>query len=144
MGLDAVPADSKYANTGSVDIRIGDCRLPDPLKTALSRGFMLLPGLQDHMILSLGAQAFTYITHTPLINGLEPIENAMGIVADMSIVQLGSIPLAYLFIYLLRRPLAAAGRLLHINDVAVAATPISCVNVLSAFMLIKDMDRRGS
>ena len=43
-------------------------------------------------ILSLGAAAFTYITHTPLINGLEPIENAMGIVADMSIVQLGSIP----------------------------------------------------
>lgn len=94
-------------------------------------------------ILSLGAAAFTYITHISLIKGLDPIGNAMGVVADMGIIQLGSIPLAYLFIYLLKRPLAVAGRLLGVNEVAAAAIPVSCVNVLSAFMLIKEMDRRG-
>lgn len=114
------------------------------LKDRVIRWFMTFAWiLRAVTILSLGAAAFTYITHIPLIQGLEPIKNAMDIVADMSIVQLGSIPLAYLFIYLLKRPLGAAGRLLHINDMAVAAIPVSCVNVLSAFMLVKHMDRRG-
>lgn len=113
-------------------------------KDKLIRGFMMFARvLRIITILSLGAAAFTYITQMPLIRGLEPIENAMKIVVDMSIVQLGSIPLAYLLIYLLKRPLAAAGRLLHMNDVAAAAIPISCVNVLSVFIMIKDMDRRG-
>ena len=94
-------------------------------------------------ILSLGAAAFGYIAHVPLVKGLDPIEEALAVVADMCVVQLGSIPLAYLFIDLMKRPLAAAGRLLRINDVAVAAFPISCVNVMSVFMLVKDMDRRG-
>lgn len=114
------------------------------LKSRVIKGFMYFAAfLRVITMLSLGLAAFAYITHVPLVKGLDPIEPALAVVTDMCVVQLGSIPLAYLFIYLLKRPLAAAGRLLHINDVAVAAFPISCVNVMSAFMLVKDMDRRG-
>ncbi|MCB6346515.1 ethanolamine utilization protein EutH [Enterocloster lavalensis] len=114
------------------------------LKSRVVRGFMYFAAfLRVITILSLGAAAFGYIAHVPLVKGLDPIEEALAVVADMCVVQLGSIPLAYLFIDLMKRPLAAAGRLLRINDVAVAAFPISCVNVMSVFMLVKDMDRRG-
>lgn len=114
------------------------------LKSRVVRGFMHFAAfLRVITILSLGAAAFGYIAHVPLVKGLDPIEEALAVVADMCVVQLGSIPLAYLFIDLMKRPLAAAGRLLRINDVAVAAFPISCVNVMSVFMLVKDMDRRG-
>ena len=114
------------------------------LKDRALRGFLYFAtGLRIVTVLSLGVAAFAYISGITLVKGMEPIESALAVVADMCVVQLGSIPLAYLFIYLLKRPLVAAGRLLQINAVAAAAIPISCVNVMSAFMLIKDMDRRG-
>lgn len=114
------------------------------LKNRVVRGFMAFARfLRVITLLSLGLAAFTYITHIPLVPGLDPIEDALAVVTDMCVVQLGSIPLAYLLIYLLKRPLSAVGRRLHIGDVAVAAIPISCVNVMSVFMLVKDMDRRG-
>ena len=114
------------------------------LKSKVVRGFMYFASfLRVITILSLGVAAFVSITHVRLAIGLDPIEEALEVVTDMCVVQLGSIPLPYLFINLMKRPLAAAGRMLHINDVAVAAFPISCVNVMSVFMLVKDMDRRG-
>ena len=114
------------------------------LKERVIRGFMAFAWfLKAITILSLGIAAFTYITKISIIPGLGAIEDALAVVTDMCVIQLGSIPLAYLFIRLLKRPLSAVGKLLHINDVSVAAIPISCVNVISVFVMIKDMDRRG-
>lgn len=107
-------------------------------------GFMYFAGfLKSVTALGLGLAAFTHITGLSLADGLEPVGNALKIVTDMCVVQLGSIPLAYLIIRLMRRPFLKAGRWFGINDVAVAAIPISCVNVMSVFVLVKDMDRRG-
>lgn len=113
-------------------------------KARVIRGFMIFAGgLRIVTVLSLGAAAFAYISGIPLIPGLEPIEEGLAVVTDMCVVQLGSIPLAYLFIYILKRPLSALGKRLCMDRVSVAAFPISCVNVMSVFMMAKDMDRRG-
>lgn len=113
-------------------------------KNKVIRGFMCFARfLRVITIVSLGLAAFAHITGYSLINGLEPIGDALKIVTDMCVVQLGSVPLAYLVIRLMRRPFLKIGKLLGINDVAVAAIPISCVNVISVFVLVKDMDRRG-
>lgn len=113
-------------------------------KDKVITGFMYFARiLRMITIISLGLAAFVHITGIPLVSGLEPISGALKIVTDMCVVQLGSIPLAYLAIRLLHRPFAAAGRFLGINEVAMAAIPISCVNVMSVFLMVKDMDRRG-
>lgn len=114
------------------------------LKDRVIHGFMAFAGfLRVITILSLGAAAFAYITGITLVPSLDPIEDGLAVVTDMCVVQLGSIPLAYLLIRILNKPLSAVGKLLHINDVSVAAFPISCVNVMSVFMMVKNMDSRG-
>lgn len=110
----------------------------------LVNGFMVAAkGIRAVSIFGLGVGAFASMTGYCLIPGMETLEHAMGIVAEMGIVQLGSIPMAALFVRFFKLPLASLGKRLSINTVSMASLPVACVNVISVFTMVKDMDRRG-
>ncbi len=110
----------------------------------LVKGFLAAAkGIRAVSIFGLGVGAFTSLTGYRLIPGMESLEYAMGIVAGMGIVQLGSIPMAALFVRIFKQPLARLGKKLSINAVSMASLPVACVNVISVFTMVKDMDRRG-
>ncbi|MEG2512770.1 MAG: ethanolamine utilization protein EutH, partial [Acetivibrio sp.] len=87
--------------------------------------------------------AFTYITGIVLIPGMGDLRGAMETIADMSIIQLGSLPLAAVFIKIFNKPLTAIGRRISINAISVGSLPVACVNVISVFMMMKEMDSKG-
>ncbi|MEG0368795.1 MAG: ethanolamine utilization protein EutH [Hungatella sp.] len=110
----------------------------------LLRGFMAFAqGIKLVTIFGLGVSAFTYITGMVLIPGMGDLRGAMETIADMSIIQLGSLPLATIFIKVFNKPLTAIGRRLSINSVSVGSLPVACVNVISVFMMVKEMDAKG-
>lgn len=130
--------------------------IPTMLVTAvLIAGFVFCPsklvdgflaaakGIRAVSIFGLGVGAFASMTGYALIPGMETLEYAMGIVAGMGIVQLGSIPMAALFLRFFEAPLARLGKRMSVNAVSMASLPVACVNVISVFTMVKDMDRRG-
>ncbi len=92
---------------------------------------------------SLALAAFPYICGVELLPGMGDIMEGMTVVADMGIIQLGSIPAAVLFSRLMRRPLRWLSLKTGISPEAMAALPITCVNAISSFAMMKTMDEEG-
>ena len=68
-----------------------------------------------------------------------PVMEAMQTVSSICVVMLGSLPAALFLQRLLRVPLKKAGRLLRLDEAAVAAILIGTVSVLPALAMLKDM-----
>lgn len=100
-------------------------------------------GIRVIAIAGLGTAAFTSMTGIVLIPGMQDLEEAMKIVIQMGIVQLGSLPLAALFLKYMKKPLDKLGKRLDMNATAVASLPVSCVNIISVFTMVKDMNQKG-
>ena len=71
------------------------------------------------------------------------IREAMEIIGEMGVTQLGSLPLAACFMWMFRKPFQRIGKVLGISSQAVAAIPVCCVNAVAAFTMMKDMDPKG-
>lgn len=110
----------------------------------LLKGFLVFAkGIKSVTIVGLGAAAVTQMTGIVLIPGMSDLQSAMDVVVSMGILQLGSLPMAAIFMYIFQKPLSALGKRMGINATSVAALPIACVNVISVFTMIKNMDTRG-
>lgn len=110
----------------------------------LVRGFLTVSkAIRAVSVFGLGTAAFASLTGFDLIPGMERLESAMEIIGGMGIVQLGSIPMAALFLRIFKKPLAWLGERLSVNGASVGSLPVACVNVISVFTMVKDMDRKG-
>lgn len=87
--------------------------------------------------------AFAYMTGVSPIPGLAPIEDAMAVVASISVVMLGSLPMAEILQRILRRPMKTLCSRTGLNQASSAGLLIGMVSVMPAIVLVKDMDRRG-
>ena len=86
---------------------------------------------------------FTELTGVTVIPGTAPLEGGVQTVAGIGFVLAGAFPLVFLLTKLLRRPLAALGRLLGMNGTAAAGLVASLANSIPMFGMVKDMDERG-
>lgn len=110
----------------------------------LMKGFLgFAKGIRCVAIGALGIAAFTSMTGLVLIPGMLDIEEAMEVIGDMGVVQLGSLPLAFCFMRVFKRPFQWLGKVLGISGQAVAALPVCCVNAVAAFTMMRDMDPKG-
>lgn len=110
----------------------------------LLKGFLIFAkGIKWISTGALGAAAFAYMTGVQLIPGMADISEGMKVIVDMGVVQLGSLPVAALFIRLFRKPLEKMGEMVQVNAVSMASILISCVNVISTFTLVKEMNPKG-
>ena len=76
-------------------------------------------------------------------DGMAPLAGGVQTVAGIGFVLAGAFPLVFLLTKLLRRPLAALGRLLGMNGTAAAGLVASLANSIPMFGMVKDMDERG-
>lgn len=91
----------------------------------------------------LGAGIFTHLTGITLIPGMAPLTEGIEVVAEIGFVLAGAFPLVFLLTKILRKPLVKFGRLIGINETAVAGLVASLANSIPMFSMLKDMDKRG-
>jgi len=111
---------------------------------AMVRGFVWFgKGIVALITVGLVAAIVESITGVVVIPGMSPIDEGFRMVGDIAIVLAGALPMVFLLTKLLRKPLAAVGRRMHINDIAVAGLVASLANSIAMFDMIRDMDERG-
>ena len=111
---------------------------------ATIRGFSLLATfIRALATVGLMLGAFETMTGQALLPGLSPLSDAMGVVASIAIVMLGSLPVADLLQRLLRRPLRRFGARTGMNETSIAALLVGAVSVLPAIAMVREMDARG-
>ena len=111
---------------------------------ATIRGFSLLATfIRARATVGLMLGAFETMTGQALLPGLLPLSDAMGVVASIAIVMLGSLPVADLLQRLLRRPLRRFGARTGMNETSIAALLVGAVSVLPAIAMVREMDARG-
>ena len=79
------------------------------------------------------------LTGIVVIPGMAPISEGFVVVADIAMVLAGAFPMVLVLTKVLSKPLAKIGKLLGINEVAVACL----ANSVPMFGMVKDMDKRG-
>ena len=109
------------------------------------RKFNAISGGKTALYIShrLAAAVFTELTGVTVIPGTAPLADGVQTVAGIGFVLAGAFPLVFLLTKLLRRPLAALGRLLGMNGTAAAGLVASLANSIPMFGMVKDMDERG-
>ena len=111
---------------------------------AMIRGFLWFGrGVLAVITVGLAAAVFTELTGVTVIPGTASPEGGVQTVAGIGFVLAGAFPLVFLLTKLLRRPLAALGRLLGMNGTAAAGLVASLANSIPMFGMVKDMDERG-
>ena len=100
-------------------------------------------GLDRLITLGLIAGAVQYMTGWVILPGLMPLEEAMGIVSSVGIVLLGSLPMAQILTTVLKKPLSALGRKLHMNAVSMSGFLVTTVSLLPTVASMDRMDSRG-
>ena len=93
--------------------------------------------------IGLAAGVFTHITGIQLIPHMLPIMDGFVITSDIAIMLAGIFPLIALISRLGRRPFAALGSHIGINDSAVLGLISSLANSIPTFSLIEKMNERG-
>lgn len=111
---------------------------------AMIRGFAIFGKAVVALItVGLAAAIFESLTGFGLIPGMAPIEDGFETVGAIAVVLSGAFPLVFVLTRALRRPLAAVGRRLEINDTAAGGLLASLANSIATFGLVREMDRRG-
>ncbi|HIT90225.1 MAG TPA: ethanolamine utilization protein EutH [Candidatus Merdenecus merdavium] len=114
------------------------------LQEKMIKGFQILAkGIQVLITVGLVLGAIQYMTGIEIIKGMIPMEEGLEVVGSIGIVLLGSLPVTELLQRVLKKPLEQLGEKLHMNSISIAGLLISCVSVLPAITLLKDMDTKG-
>lgn len=83
------------------------------------------------------------LTGIVIIPGMSPIDGAIQTVGQIAIVLAGAFPLIAVITKIFSKLLVNAGKVLGINDVAVAGIIASLANSIPMFGMVKDMDNKG-
>ncbi len=84
-----------------------------------------------------------YLTGFALIPGLMSMKEAMTTAVMCGIAMLGSLPFMGIVTALLKKPLAALGTKLRMNDCGISSMVMSIFSVTTSLAAVRDMDRRS-
>lgn len=119
---------------------IGIARKPK----AVTRSFQYFARIiQAIATLGLTLGAVQYMTGLVILPGLAPLAEAMEVACSISIVMLGSMPLAELVKRLLKVPFAWIGTRTGLNSASTTGILIGMVSVVPALAMVPQMDKRG-
>lgn len=113
---------------------------------AMTRGFLGFGKALVFIIsIALGIVAFEFLTGWKIMPAgweLVPIEEGLTIVAQICVFLMGAFPLMYVITKVARKPLAAFGRVMGMNEVASGGIVMSLANAIPTFGLMSKMDKR--
>ena len=84
-----------------------------------------------------------FMTGFEIIPGVDSLENVMKTIASILCIMVGVLPLLSILKRILKKPLAAMGKLLGINDTSSLGMFVTLGTCLSTFEMSGEMDRRG-
>ncbi len=124
----------------SLLLLLGLWKLPD----RMVKGFCLLAqGIKIVATAGLALAAVESLTGWNPVPGMAPIGEAMGVVASIGVVMLGSLPVAELLRRALERPFTLLGGKLGVKSQALTGMLVSLATPLPALSMYREMDRRG-
>lgn len=108
------------------------------------KGFCLAAeGIKIVITVGLVLAATESLTGWAPVPGMAPIEEAMGVVASIGVVMLGSLPTAELLRRALERPFSWLGGKLGLKPQSLTGMLVSLATPLPALSMYADMDSRG-
>ena len=124
----------------SLLLLIGLWRIP----RSMVRGFCAAAeGVKCVITVGLVLAAVESLTGWNPLPGMAPIEGALGVVASIGVVMLGSLPLAELLRRALERPFHWLGGKLGLSTQSITGMLVSLVSALPTLAMFDRMDRRG-
>ncbi len=94
--------------------------------------------------IGLAIGIFTFLTKVEISEHFAPyMEEGIYIVGNAAAVMTGAFPLVYMISKLLKKPLAALGRKIHINETSATGLLSSLATSMTTFDMVKDMDKKG-
>lgn len=84
-----------------------------------------------------------FLTGYALLPHMQPLEEAMVIILNIACIMTGAFPLLHLLKLTLRRPLAALGRRLGVNETSALGFLSTLGSSVTTFEMVDRMDRRG-
>lgn len=114
---------------------------------SMTRGFEWFgKGLVFMISVGLVIGIFQEMTGVEILRGewaMLPVTEGFAIVALIAMMLAGAFPAVYLIVKLAQKPLAAAGKLLGVNDTAAGGFIATLANNIAMFEIMKGMDARG-
>ncbi len=95
------------------------------------------------MLIGLGVGIFDKLTGIKLIPGIAPIDDAIGIVGDITIILSGLFPLLAIITHACKKMFISFGKLLDINIQSVTGLITTIANCLPMFDFVDKMDHKG-
>jgi ethanolamine transporter len=83
------------------------------------------------------------LTGITIIRGMDSVNEGIAVVGSIVIVLAGAYPMVNIIVKAFSKPLASAGKLLGVNDVAVGWLVASLANNIPMLGMAKDMDIKG-
>ena len=119
---------------------LGLWKIPEPMVKSFC---LLAAGIKVMVTLGLMLGVVEFLTGWNPIPGMAPIGEAMATVSSISIVMLGSLPMAELLGRALERPFTLLGGRLGIKAQGLTGMLVSLVTPLPTLAMYTDMDDRG-
>lgn len=108
------------------------------------RGFsMFASALRAVTTIGLMLGAFQYISGIVILPMLAPLEEAMTVISAICITLLGSLPMAQILEWMLKKPFSMLGRRIGIGHEAVMGMLLSFLNTTAGLAAIPGMNDRG-
>ena len=121
-------------------LAVGVIKKPD----VMMKGFQCFArSIRIIAILGLTLAAVTHLTGIPLLKNLLPLQDAMNTVSAISIVMLGSMPLAELIQRIMKKPFERISQKTGLNGATATGVLLGLVSATPALAMIPQMNRRG-
>ncbi len=104
---------------------------------------LLAEGIKIVITIGLILAAVESMTDWAVVPGMAPIGDAMGVVASIGVVMLGSLPMAELLRRALERPFAVLGKKLGLRPQSLTGMLVSLATPLPTLSMYQSMDDRG-
>lgn len=99
-------------------------------------------GLNALIIISLGIVAFQSISQIKILSNVDDIYIGLQVVVEMGVAQLGILPLITFIIKIFHNVLEYIGKKMGISAVGTAGLITCCINAISVFTMMNDMDEK--
>lgn len=121
-------------------LAIGLWKIPDKLL----KGFSVFSKIITIIIvMSFACAIVEGLTGIVIIPGMDPIGPQLEIIGTIAITLAGAYPFVHFITSTMSKLLAKFGKILGVNDVAVAGMIAAIANSIPTFGMVKDMDKRG-
>ena len=100
-------------------------------------------GITFVCIFGLIVAAIEMVSGLRVIPGMDPLADSLGVIANLAVILMGSLPALEILCRLLRRPLQWIGKKAGLNETSLAGLIVNLANGVLSFEMLKDMDERG-